>query len=94
MQILLNFLSNSIKFTNEEGYIKISFKILDEIIMQSSFPMDDFDNQINSDQNMNVDEEIIKNIKLEIAIQDTGAGISKDNINKLFTDFAKLNEHK
>ena len=62
--------------------------------MQSSFPMDDFDNQINSDQNMNVDEEIIKNIKLEIAIQDTGAGISKDNINKLFTDFAKLNEHK
>lgn len=94
MQILLNFLSNSIKFTNEEGYIKVSFKILEEIAMQSSFPMDDFDNQINTDQNMNVDEEIKKNIKLEIAIQDTGAGISKDNINKLFTDFAKLNEHK
>lgn len=63
--------------------------------MQSSLPMDNyFDEQINTDQNLNVDEEIKKNIKLEIAIQDTGAGISKENINKLFTDFAKLNEHK
>lgn len=53
--------------------------------------MDD-DNQINSFENEI--EEIKKNVKLEISIQDTGAGISKENINKLFTDFAKLNEHK
>ena len=50
--------------------------------------------QINSDQNLNQDEEIKKNIMLEISIQDTGAGISKENLGKLFTDFAKLNEHK
>ena len=35
-----------------------------------------------------------KNIKIQIGIQDTGAGISNENIDKLFTDFSKLNEHK
>ncbi len=49
------------------------------------------DNLVNSE---NMNEEIKKNINLEIAIQDTGAGISKENISKLFTDFAKFNEHK
>ena len=43
---------------------------------------------------MSDEDEQKKNILLEIAIQDTGAGISKENIDKLFTDFAKLNEHK
>jgi hypothetical protein len=37
--------------------------------MQSSLPMDDNEQiQINSDQNLNQDEEIKKNIKLEISI--------------------------
>lgn len=67
----------------------MSYKILEEVVMQSSLPMED--NLVNSE---NMNEEIKKNIKLEIAIQDTGAGISKENISKLFTDFAKLNEHK
>ena len=48
--------------------------------------------QINSDQNLNLDEEIKKNIKLEISIQDTGAGISKENLGKLFHNFSKLKD--
>jgi len=40
---LLNFLSNSIKFTNEDGFIKISYKILEEMVIQTSLPMGDDD---------------------------------------------------
>ena len=39
-------------------------------------------------------KDITKFIKLKITIEDNGAGISKENIDKLFTDFYKLNEHK
>ena len=39
-------------------------------------------------------EFIEKKIKILIIIQDNGAGISKENLNKLFSDFGKLNEHK
>lgn len=36
---------------------------------------------------------IHKYIKLQIVIEDNGVGISSPNINKLFMDFSKLNEH-
>jgi K+-sensing histidine kinase KdpD len=39
-------------------------------------------------------KDIEKFIKLKITIEDNGAGIKKENIDKLFTDFTKLNEHK
>ena len=38
-------------------------------------------------------KDIEKFIKLKITIEDNGAGIKKENIDKLFTDFTKLNEH-
>jgi hypothetical protein len=41
----------------------VSYKILEEVVMLSSLPMDDNEQiQINSDQNLNQDEEIKKNI--------------------------------
>jgi len=39
-------------------------------------------------------DEIEKCIALEINIRDTGPGISKDGISKLFMDFAKLAENE
>ena len=39
-------------------------------------------------------EGIQKKYKIEIQVKDNGAGISKENIKKLFSDFGKLNEHK
>jgi len=57
-QVLLNLISNSIKFTRR-GYIKIIAKAI------------------------NVDT-------LEISIEDTGVGISAEDMKKLFMDFGKL----
>ena len=62
-QIILNLLTNSIKYTNE-GYI---------------------DFQVNSIINDSV-------CRLIISVEDTGIGIKKESINKLFTKFERLDE--
>jgi len=58
-QVLLNLVSNSIKFTRR-GYIKIAAKLIDIDIV-------------------------------EISIEDSGIGISANDLNKIFMDFGKLN---
>ena len=39
------------------------------------------------------EEEQLKYIKLKLEISDTGCGIKKENLSKLFMDFGKLDEH-
>jgi signal transduction histidine kinase len=39
------------------------------------------------------DQESEKYIKIKIEISDTGVGIKKENLSKLFMDFGKLDEH-
>ena len=43
LQILMNFLSNSIKFTGENGFIKISYHIVEDISILTTH----FDEEIN-----------------------------------------------
>jgi signal transduction histidine kinase len=42
---------------------------------------------------VNSDEQTLKFIKFKIEIADTGCGIKKENLGKLFMDFGKLDEH-
>ena len=51
--------------------------------------MDEYANQIISNTNQ------VENVYLKflIEIQDSGVGISKENLKNLFTDFMKLDEH-
>jgi len=62
-QVILNILSNAIKYNSEHGRITINGEI--------------FDNQ-----------------RLRINITDTGQGLSKEDISKLFTTFTRLNTKK
>ena len=39
------------------------------------------------------DGELYKYIKIQIEVEDTGVGIKKSNLSKLFMDFGKLDEH-
>ena len=43
---------------------------------------------------LDLEEDQYKYIKLQIIIEDNGVGISPENLEKLFTDFNKLDEHK
>jgi signal transduction histidine kinase len=66
MQVVLNLLSNALKFTDEGGIITISSKLL-----------------VKAEKNF-----------IEISVQDTGVGISKDNQKKLFKHYGFLETTK
>ena len=66
MQVVLNLLSNALKFTDEGGLITITSRLLKE-----------------QDKNF-----------VQISVQDTGVGISKDNQKKLFKLFGFLESTK
>lgn len=82
MQVLLNFLSNAIKFTDEGKSIVI------RIILQEIQDFDEISSQIDSSQ-----DEQISYVKFAIEVEDSGKGISEKNLKNLFVDFGKLDEH-
>ncbi len=65
-QIVLNLLTNAVKYTNE-GYINFTVECV------------------------NINKDLCR---LIISVEDSGIGIKKDKINKLFTKFERLDEEK
>lgn len=74
LQILSNLVSNAIKFT-ESGKITIYTEI--EKVLE---------NNLKNDKNQQEIQEII----LKISVKDTGIGISKENLDKLFYSFSQV----
>lgn len=89
MQILMNLLTNAIKFTEKGKAITIRVLILDiDKYKKSPEEQHSVDSQLDHcDQNESYE------IKIGLEVQDEGVGIEPENISKLFVDFAKLNEH-
>ena len=103
LQIILNFISNSMKFTNPHGFIKVHLRVTEEQMLKS--PMikkkmlrhaisHDEDSLSPGLSRAKVDAEMLKYIKLSITIEDNGVGISSENQDKLFTDYSMLDEHQ
>lgn len=122
---MLNFLSNSLKFTNEGGSITLRLQVLEHQLIHSnkSCILQQFNTQIDQEFEPLFDvarsvedvEFILSNkmrqgtsrrlrnsikeqqemfINLQLTIVDTGVGISKENLGKLFINFNKLDQHK
>ena len=109
MQILLNFISNSLKFTPRKGHIRVRLDVLQQQsidqIDQSQLEIDILTSEPMQkscsipaasivDSRKEQNEETTKYIKLRMSIEDDGVGISKDSQLKLFTKFTRLKEHQ
>lgn len=75
-QILTNLVSNSLKFTQQDGQIKISANVVS-------------DNDINKDE-LIAPNTILKGDYIKISVQDNGIGINKKDIPKIFDKFSQI----
>ena len=88
MQILLNFLTNAIKFSDIEKTIVLRLALLDvQGVSEKIGERNEILNAVDT-------EETEKYAKFRIEIEDNGAGISEENINNLFIDFGMLELHR
>ena len=84
-QILLNLISNAIKFSHEKGVVKV---LVSEIYGDSS--NDDCEGSLSSPRSSSRENE--KRF-LKIAVEDQGIGIPKEEQKKLFTEFAHIENY-
>lgn len=81
LQIFLNFMSNSMKFTSKNGYIKVIVQLVEQHDIHSETVYSKFSKIVKRNTNNSRGADLpSKYVKLNIIFEDNGAGISEDNI--------------
>jgi signal transduction histidine kinase len=114
IQVVVNFLSNSIKFSSQNSKIVTTLNVLQKQVLRRN-EFDQSNNQFSGQKqifkpaqsqasnirrlNEEIKEELDSQnstayIHFELLIQDFGAGIPADKLDKLFVNFGTLNEHQ
>lgn len=90
LQILVNFLSNAIKFSHRDSSIIVALKV-DELAPKSEVIKEE---RVNEEQiDTTASQHQILFVSFDLSVQDFGYGMSPDSAEKIFIDFAKMEEH-
>lgn len=83
---MINFLSNSIKFSNKDSKILVHLQILSEHETMYHNP------QIL--QSLDIEQSCNSYLEFQLDIQDFGCGIPEDKIDHLFINFGNLSDNQ
>lgn len=87
MQILLNFLSNAVKFTECNKVVTVRLILIDLQPLLDGCSLSGSKQQDLDCSGRN------KYVKFSLVVEDSGVGIPPENLDNLFIDFGKLEAH-
>ena len=89
-QVMRNLISNALKFTSADGVVNVHIKYITDVIIEN----DNKSISKNSIFSSSCDSNDIPNHYVRVEVQDTGAGISIDNQQKLFGQYVQFDANK
>ena len=93
LQVIINFLSNSIKFSKTDSEIKIYLTLNQQhqLNVQDFQTLQEEQEEVENNQ-VQLKRHLTNYIKFSISIEDFGVGIPPEKLKSLFIDFSTLNE--
>ena len=94
-QIIINFLTNAVKFSQQGGEVSVHLNVtsitdIEDKLSNDSDQLSAPDKEVRSEEYDSNASIVDKLVSFDVIFRDTGCGISPDNLKRLFKSFGKL----